>query len=137
MTVRASDATAADWMRYAEGDLAAAQSLRRFDGPSPRHAGWLAEQAVEKALRAALVASGTTPPVTHDLDELRSLLPPGWAVSERFPDLSRLSGWFVLAVYPGEWAVVTDPGAAEMVELGAAVVACVRDDIAAHRTDAL
>lgn len=119
-------------MRYAEGDLAAAQSLRRSDGPSPRHAGWLAEQAVEKALTAALVAAGIEPPETHDLDQLRDALPAGWAVSGRFPQLADLSAWFALAVYPGEWAIVTDDGATDVVDLGAAIVACIRDELVAR-----
>lgn len=125
-------AAAANWLTYAERDLAAARSLRRYDGPSPRHAGWLAEQAAEKALLAAVAALGIQPPDTHDLDTLRRLLPSDWQVHQRFPDLSGLSAWFPLAVYPGEWAVVLDDGASETVELGETVVACLRDDLATY-----
>lgn len=122
----------ADWLEYAERDLAAAHSLQRYGEPSPRHAGWLAEQAAEKALTAALLAAGVEPPDTHDLDVLRDSLPSSWQVAVQSRDLERLSAWYPLAVYPGEWAIVTDPGAAEMIELGMLVVASVRDELSAR-----
>jgi HEPN domain-containing protein len=123
-------ATAApDWLGYAEGDLRAAKSLLRASGPSPRHAGWLAEQAVEKVLHAALLAAGIEPPQTHDLDSLRDALPAEWGVRQEFPDLSGLNTWFTADVYPGDWARVLDEQAEAVVERAEQIVVCVRDDL--------
>lgn len=44
----------------------------------PRHVCWLAQQAAEKALKAALVLEDIAFPFTHDLDALRNRLPGSW-----------------------------------------------------------
>ena len=122
--------TPRDWLGYAAADLRAAKSLLRASGPSPRHAGWLAEQAAEKALHAALLAANIEPPETHNLNLLRNALPGDWAIHEQFPDLAELSAWFTADVYPGDWARVLDDGAADIVALGEEIAGCVRDELA-------
>ncbi len=59
------------WLGFALGDLAAArsQSGRRV---RPRIVAFHAQQASEKAIKAALVLSDITPARSHDLDELRN-----------------------------------------------------------------
>lgn len=60
------------WMRQAQNDLAAA----RCNAAQEFHAQacYLASQAAEKALKALLVATGTTPPYSHSLERLVDLL---------------------------------------------------------------
>lgn len=57
------------------------------------------------------------PPRIHDLDELRDLIPDGWAVREAFPDLAALSFWAVHGRYPGEWLDISTDEAASLVEM--------------------
>lgn len=96
-------AEASRWLRFAREDLAAAEKLRAQGEFLPRHVCWLAQQAAEKALKAALILEGVDFPFRHDLDALRNLLPEGWSVKEEYPDLSELTEWAVEARYPGDW----------------------------------
>ena len=80
------------WLRFAREDLAEAERLLRFPDAVPRHICWLAQQAAEKALKAALILEGVEFPYRHDLDALRNLLPDGWAVKVEHPDFGRAHG---------------------------------------------
>jgi HEPN domain-containing protein len=97
------------WLRYAEEDLAAAEAALSEVAFAPRHACWLAQQAAEKALKAALVFLQVDFPWVHDLDALRNLLPQQWRVRSERPDLAELSEWAVEARYPPSSA--PDPSA--------------------------
>lgn len=82
---------AIDWLEFALVDLEAARS-RPNRHALPRHVAYHAQQAVEKALKAALVLEGLDPPKVHDLDELRNLLPAGWRVTKRPASGRRTAG---------------------------------------------
>ena len=94
------------WLAYALGDLEAARSQpgRRV---RPRIVANLAQQAAEKALKAALVLDGTDPPRVHDLDDLRNRLTTRWRVKRRFPDLARLSRYASESRYPDDIGAIT------------------------------
>jgi HEPN domain-containing protein len=96
-------AEAQRWLRYAREDLAAVERWLADPRGLPRHICWLAQQAAEKALKAALVLEGVDFPWRHDLDALCNLLPAGWAVRVEQPDLAELTEWAVEARYPGDW----------------------------------
>ena len=91
---------ARDLMRYALDDLRLASAAGELDEVRPRHACWLAQQAVEKALKAALTASGKRYRHTHDLGALLESLPEDWAVARQRPDLGGLTQWATMARYP-------------------------------------
>lgn len=91
------------WVRFAREDLEGAEALLADADFIPRHACWLAQQAAEKALKAALVSETVSFPFRHDLDALRNLLPDGWSVKTEHPDLAELTEWAVEARYPGDW----------------------------------
>lgn len=82
------------WLAYALGDIDASRSGRGHP-QRPRIVGFHAPQAVEKALKAAIILEGAEPPRSHDLDELRNLLPRTWRVTNRYPHLIGLSGFAV------------------------------------------
>ena len=103
------------WLRFAREDLAVAERLLRFPDAVPRHICWLAQQAAEKALKAALILEGVEFPYRHDLDALRNLLPDGWAVKREHPDLAELTVWAVEARYPGDWPEATREDAQQAV----------------------
>lgn len=130
-----SDAlTEADrWLRYAQDDLAAAETLLSEKEHTPRHPCWLAQQAAEKALKAALVLAGVNFPKRHDLDALRNLLPEDWAVKRTHPDLAELTEWAVEARYPGDWPDATESDAQNAVGQARALCESVAEDIDRRR----
>ena len=103
------------WLRSAEEDLDVAQRLLAMDGPTPRHTCFLAQQATEKALKAALVLEGIDFPFRHDLDALRNLLPDTWSVRRTHTDLAQLTEWAVEARYPGDRQEATATDAKQAV----------------------
>jgi HEPN domain-containing protein len=117
------------WLRYAGEDLEAARALLHHLGAAPREACYLAQQAAEKALKAALIFQSVEFPLTHDLDRLQTLFPAGWRVVSEHPDLSRLSGWVIEARYPGDWPDATDADAQQAVAQAEAVLASVQRDL--------
>jgi HEPN domain-containing protein len=122
---RSRDAVA--WLDFALDDLVAARS-KPGRHLRPRHVANLAQQAAEKALKAAIVLAGDTPPKTHDLEHLRSLLPAGWRSKRRPPDLERLSAFGVSARYPDHTVQVTPLDSATAVRQANAVMRAVLDD---------
>ena len=96
------------WLRFSAEDLDVASRLLAGRPSVPRHVCWLAQQAAEKALKAALVLEGIDFPFSHDLDALRNLLPYGWPVRADHPDLAELTEWAVETRYPGEWPETTE-----------------------------
>ena len=66
-------AAAAEWKTKADGDLRSAQALLDLDPPELDAATYHCQQAAEKYLKAALVATGAQPPRTHDLGVLLDL----------------------------------------------------------------
>ena len=102
------------------------------DHPFPRHCCWLAQQAAEKAIKAALVSEALSFPFRHDLDALRNLLPSGWRLKSVAPDLAALTEWAVEARYPGEWPDSTTEDAREAIQQARTVLDAVRADLVAR-----
>jgi HEPN domain-containing protein len=115
------------WLAYALGDMEAARSQpgRRV---RPRIVANLAQQAAEKAIKAALVLDGADPPRGHDLDDLRNRLGSRWRVKRRFPDLARLSRYASESRYPDDIEPVTPIQSATAVRRAAAIVRLIRED---------
>jgi HEPN domain-containing protein len=109
------------WMAYAKSDLDAAYLLLEKGEFFPRQICFMSQQAGEKALKAVLVYLGIQFPKIHDLDRLRELIPQGWQVKEKFPQLYDLSVWSVEARYPGHTPDVTEEEARETLQLAEAV----------------
>ena len=126
------------WFGYALGDLKTARAGARDPLP-PRIVAFHAQQAAEKALKAALVLAGADPERTHELEELRSKLPAGWRCKTLPPDLARLSRFAVNVRYPDSLEPVTPIMAATAVRQGKAVVLRVGEDFERRgvRTDGL
>lgn len=121
-------AEAQRWLRYAAEDLRAAEKTVGAEGFEPRHACWHAQQAAEKAIKAALVLEQTAFPKSHDLEQLRALLPSGWAIRHAEIDLPALTRWATESRYPTfDEADTEEAGAA--LEQARQVVGAVRDDL--------
>ena len=105
------------WLDYSTSDLRAAHTLLESDEFFPLQICFLSQQCAEKAIKAILIFEEINFPKNHDLDRLRDLLPEGWKVKERFPDLAELTIWAVESRYPGHIPDVSEYEAREALRL--------------------
>lgn len=118
MSDASADPTPAErWFRLADEDLHAARVLLAEGSAVLRIAGFLAQQAAEKSLKAALLASAVNSPKIHGLRQLYGLLPtePEPAVSE--DDMDLLDPWVIDGRYAAD---LPDLGLTEAAQLLAA-----------------
>lgn len=120
----------ARWLRYAEEDFDGADTLRTSG--TPRHSCSLAQQSAEKALKSIYAFLDMRIVKSHDLDMLKNLLPGGWDVKTRFPDLSELSFWAVESRYPGNLPEAAAEDADAAVALAGEVLASVKRGLREH-----
>ena len=118
--------------RSASEDLRAARAALEEADFRPRHACLFAQQAAEKALKAALTLDNVRFPWKHDLDALRLLLPARWSLANEAPDLHELSVWAVAARYPGDLPEATEADARKSIEVASEVVDAIASDVTAH-----
>ena len=113
---------AAEWVRYARGNLARAKQEKPAETP------WAymcfdAEQAAEKAVKAILVLRGIEFPRTHAIGELLGLLSrAGEEIPDELWEADILSGYAAHARYPGEEQPVTEDDYAKAVAAAEKVV---------------
>ena len=88
-----------------------------------------AQQATEKTLKAALVAARIDPPRTHDLNQLRDLLPEEWRLPGSSDDLQLLTGWAAKSRYPNGLDEFTDDLAARGIDTAQAIYDAVTDEL--------
>lgn len=119
----------AEWLRYAEDDLAGAYRLLTDVHLPARLACFHAQQAAEKALKAALATAGTRIPRTHDLVALLMLSPVDVRTELAVVDLTMLDPWAVDARYPGDIPDATADEASAVIEIAAAVVRIVNQQL--------
>lgn len=117
------------WLSYAKSDLDAAYTLLDSGDFFPRQICFLAQQAGEKSLKAILVFLDMKFPKTHDLDHIRELIPEGWEVKEKFPELYELSVWAVESRYPGHTPDVVEREARETLLLSEMVFDAVKVEL--------
>src|SRR3989337_845941 len=81
------------WLRIALGDLLTAAAILGDPALPPGGTAELAQQAAEKALKAAIALDGSEPPRTHDLVLLVQRVPVGVRISRPRcgPSLSALA----------------------------------------------
>ena len=105
------------WFRLAEEDLIAARVLLRDGSAALRIAGFLAQQAAEKALKAGLFAANAAVPKIHGLSQLHASYPPAGTPDIDHDDLDILDPWVIDGRYAAD---LPDLGAIEADELLAA-----------------
>lgn len=99
------------WLELARQDLRGGRILLAADPTEPALACFHVQQAAEKLLKAALVAEGIDPPRSHDLNELRDLLPDAWEIPATIAELERISKWAEKSRYSYDFEDFTDPTA--------------------------
>ena len=105
------------WFRLAEEDLIAAGVLLRDGTAALRIAGFLSQQAAEKALKAGLFAANSAVPKIHGLSQLHASDPPAGAPVIDPEDLDILDPWVIDGRYAAD---LPDLGAIEAEVLLAA-----------------
>ena len=114
-----------DWLSYARADLHVAELLAADADVPGRIACFHAQQAAEKALKAALVASGTPFRKTHDVVVLAGLTAAELCAGLQTIDVAVLQPWAVDGRYPGDLPDATPQQAAIVVSTATVVVAAV------------
>ena len=95
--------TAERWLARAKGNLARARQPKVAEAFWEDHCYDL-QQAVEKSLKALLIARGVRPPRTHDLAEvLRALRAAGVPPAPNETAIAELTRYAVAARYPSEF----------------------------------
>lgn len=122
-------ATGLQWWRYAEDDLQVAQALHDAEPMFSRAVCLHAQQAAEKALKAALVFLQIDFPRTHSLQRLVRFLPGTWTRPGSDDDLVWLTTWAIASRYPDSAADATADDAQRALAQAAAVIEAVRGDL--------
>lgn len=118
---------ASRWFQRAEEHLNLAEG-RTVPKVSPRIRCGYSFSAAELALKGALCFLQIDFGATEDLDTLRNLLPPGWAVKETHPNLAGLTAWSERSPYPGPWPEATEEDASIALETARGALATVLRD---------
>jgi HEPN domain-containing protein len=96
-----------DWLEHARSDLRLA-SLAIGQGVLAEQICFHAQQAVEKALKAVLLARKVEFPLTHDLEELLSIFAvAGLVVPAELQEAGALTPYAVETRYPGHWGEIS------------------------------
>jgi HEPN domain-containing protein len=110
------------WLTKAQADISGARTL--LSGDHVELAAFFVQQAIEKTLKALLVAASQDIRRIHDIDTLATLARSHWPdlLPSPFP-LAAVSQWYITTRYPGLDA--PPPAVAEVAEALAAAAAFV------------
>jgi len=111
----------ADWLRHAYSDLELAR-VRRPPKVLFEELCFHAQQAVEKALKAVLIAKGIPPAKTHNIRTLLDLLPQEVIPPKEVEDAASLTDYAVISRYPGDFESIDEKEYKETVQLAEIVV---------------
>lgn len=99
--VRAQWAEAALWLAKADEDIRVAALTLAADPPLVDPAAYHCQQAVEKIIKALLVAAAVKVPRTHDIELLADRATPFYpALRERMLSFLHLTEWLTASRYP-------------------------------------
>lgn len=116
------------WLAKADEDLLAADAILATEMPFFDTAGFHAQQAAEKALKALLVRHQVNVRYTHEIRELlvaADQVAPG--IRDRLRGAEELTGYAVDARYPGPQRPLRQEEAASYLEVARDVMAHVRE----------
>ncbi len=126
-----SESEARGWLTDAEGDFEEAEIDPENSRP-PQFACFNAQQAAEKALKAAIIAGGGSHPrgaSGHELEGLVRLVPATWDVAQTDADLPLLTQLAVQPRYRDSGLVLTETDARAAVADARKIVEAARRDI--------
>ena len=115
------------WLSYARADLHVAEVLRLGSEVPGRIVCFHAQQAAEKAVKAALVEAAGPFRKSHDVVVLAGLAPGELATQLERLDVAVLQPWAVDGRYPGDLPDATALQVSMVVAAATAVLACVTE----------
>ena len=100
--------SAAEWMNHADSDMKLARIAASDPDIRPEQSCFHAQQAAEKAIKAALLSHGIEFPLTHDIEELLEIAESkGIILPEDVKEAGLLTPYAVETRYPGYWLEIT------------------------------
>ena len=122
--IRPTTGTPEDWLRHAKSDLAVARDIEDNPDVLPNQTAFHAQQAAEKAIKAAIIHEGIAFPLTHDLKDLVKR----WTSSGRvWPpaliNVKTLTPYAVESRYPGYIHQISRAELRAAIEMAAQVIA--------------
>ncbi|MHB8399102.1 MAG: HEPN domain-containing protein [Acidimicrobiales bacterium] len=127
---------AATWLGYARGDLATARSNHADRSVPNRNAGYMAQQAAKKAIKAVILLQNEPFDMIHDIDTLAVKVPDDFVVPTPSEDLSWLTDLETSSRYPDQGEIVTSEDAERAIDIAARIVAAARDHFVARGVSA-
>lgn len=122
-------------LRQVHRDVRLANAVSAGEFVEPSGACYHSQQAAEKALKAILVFLQVEFPRTHQLEQLRPLIPDTWSAVRELPGFVELSEWAYKARYPGDWPEPTERDGVAAVQQANAVWAAVLEELHSHGLD--
>ena len=115
-----------EWVEKAENDLKnAAHTIKMGEDCPTDTVCFHAQQCVEKYLKAFLVSKGIDFPKTHDIGELKALMPRSAVVQLSADEQRRLVAYATVTRYPGDY----EPISLSEARLAVRMARSVRKDI--------
>mgnify|MGYP005834086665 CR=1 FL=1 len=107
-----------EWIGHAKSDLRIAHMAADDELVLRSQACFHAQQAAEKAIKAAMLRQGMRFPLTHDIEELLEIAESnGMAFPEDVAEAGNLTPYAVEARYPGCWYEITEEDLKEAIRL--------------------
>ncbi|MGB4441578.1 MAG: HEPN domain-containing protein [Coriobacteriia bacterium] len=123
MTAPSETSESVEWLARAVRDLEKASAMSALGAFDPGDVCAYAQQAAEKAIKAALAYGPGAVPRVHDLRELQCRAEAEIAPHVTDEMLVRISAQWVSSRYPGDWAEPTEHDAETALHVARAVVA--------------
>lgn len=96
------------WVKKGNEDLISLEALVKHQEGSPSTGCFLAQQAIEKFLKALYVSLGLEPEKTHDLAKLADFLLKSYPEIESFyKKLTIFNRYYIESRYPGDYPELT------------------------------
>jgi HEPN domain-containing protein len=122
------------WLAFARGDLDSATALLDTGTPN-RNVGYLAQQAVEKALKAVILLDNAPFETTHDLTAIAAQLSADFLTPVDVADLAWLADLETSARYPDDGDAITGDDARRAAEMADTILAAVAAHFTARGVD--
>jgi len=119
-----------DWITHAQSDLKMAKLGREDEGIMSEQVCFHAQQAVEKALKAVLLARQVDFPLVHDLEALKDIgQKAGITIPENLLDIDTLTPYAVETRYPGYLEEISEEDVAQAIDLAENFLVWARDQV--------
>ena len=122
-----------DWLRYAVSDLNAAKTSA-VDQVMNNTLCYLAQQAIEKALKAVILYHRIEIIKTHVIADLIDVLPNDVVLPEFLTEAKAMTKYAIVTRYPGDYEFISDEAGKKAIDVAEKVVNWVKEIIEKNNT---